>query len=482
MGGMEKINSPEPNPLKSEHLINRAKPIIACIGSFEDFITEFTVLNKGTENIDWNASKKESEEKGILSAGEYTYVISPLDEKDKRSYGLSNCTGVVVVGQDKKNTDKNLSFISHQYWSKLAKLGPVPLLPSFLADLNTRLSEVKERCVSGTIDAVIVGGTYFTDSVYKKNYEDAIDVLSQNIKNAFGFEPVVITGPKINDEEKEEDILLDTKNRQLYIERPEVGDTSSESYLPSDFEEQEKKWRPKRKEDHPFTKLEESDLKGVSSKLFRVVGYKDLHEDLVVRKSFVNVPDEEDEKAPKMTIHERAEYLRNKTVEFKKIIDRIGIRMAETTYIVGTDPTTSAPALFGATERIKGESLQNLKVLDKETADKVDALYAKIISDLADSYLHYDNFWYDPKNAQFVFGTTEKDSKPDVYLVDVDPNIMKWGPPDLNHDERDAKFWDRLDMFVLEMEKMEKKVKEKGFKFCKSRAMINMAIEKFNSQ
>lgn len=224
----------------------------------------------------------------------------------------------------------------------------------------------------------------------------------------------------------------------------------------------------------PFIELEKSDFKGVSSELYRVP----KHEDIVTRKSFVNVPDE---KAEKMTIHEKAEYLRNKAVEFKKIVDRIGIRMAKTDYIIGTNPKTENPAIFGIAERVEGESLENMTLLSKEIAERVDSLYEKIISDLIESYLGYDYFWYDAKNPQFVFGKTVEDEKPDIYLVDVDPNIMKWGTPDLDPNEREAMFWNRLTMLENEIEKMEKKVDEKGFRLAKSRVAIKTAIEKFNS-
>jgi hypothetical protein len=224
-----------------------------------------------------------------------------------------------------------------------------------------------------------------------------------------------------------------------------------------------------KKEGHPFVSLENSDLKGNLSKLFCVPG----REDLVVRKSFVNVPRE---KTAEMTVHEKAEYLQNRVVEFKKIIDRTGIRMAKTDYVIGKDPATDNPAIFGAVERIEGKSLHELTSLDKDTAKKVDELYAKIISELVDSYLNYGYFWFDSNNEQFVLGKANGDESPDIYLVDADPHIFKWGPPDLYPEEREAVLWGRLDMVVGEMEEMENKVDEKGFKFARSRQTLDRVI------
>lgn len=225
----------------------------------------------------------------------------------------------------------------------------------------------------------------------------------------------------------------------------------------------------KRKEEEPFAKLEKSDFKGVTSKLFRVPG----RDDLVIRKSFVNVPDEKYEKTPEITIREKAEYLRNKAIQFKKIVDRLGIRMAETTYIIGTDPKTNAPALFGATERIEGENLEEMKLLDKEVTEKIDNLYAKIITDLIDSYKKENYFWCDPQNEQFVYGKKEKDEKSDIYLVDVDPDILDWNTVPMENKEH--LFWNRLKCILFEMEEVEEKVGEKGFRLKKSREAIEKA-------
>ena len=231
----------------------------------------------------------------------------------------------------------------------------------------------------------------------------------------------------------------------------------------------------KRKETEPFIALEKSDLKGVTSKLFSVPG----HEDMVVRKSFVNVPKEEDEKTEKMTIHEKAEYLRNKAVEFKKIIDRIGIHMAETTYVIGTDQKTEKPTLFATTERINGKSLEEMTLMDKDLAEKVDDLYAKIINDLVDSYKKEHHFWCDPQNAQFVYGNTEKDEKSDIYLVDVDPDILDWNA--IQEEDKEHLFWNRLACVLFEMEEIEEKASEKDFHFKKSREAIDHAkTEMFN--
>jgi hypothetical protein len=227
-----------------------------------------------------------------------------------------------------------------------------------------------------------------------------------------------------------------------------------------------------KEEDQPFIKLEKSDLKGNASKLFHIPG----HEDMVIRKSFVDVPDMV---ADKMNVHEKAEYLRHKAIEFKKIIARLGIRTAKTDYVIGTDPATGNPALFGATERIDGENLKEMKFLDKETSVLIDEIYAKIISDLLNSYKKNGLFWCDMKNTQMIFGKTEKDKNPDIYLIDVDPHIIDWNVIEM--DGKEPAFWEILAWLLSEIEDMERKVGEKGFRFKKSReALEKVKTEIFN--
>lgn len=66
----------------------------------------------------------------------------------------------------------------------------------FIDDLQQSLAEVKQQRKEGTIDAVVVGGEYVDRGVNKKEYLGSIQLFSKEVKNVFGFEPVIITGPK----------------------------------------------------------------------------------------------------------------------------------------------------------------------------------------------------------------------------------------------------------------------------------------------
>ncbi len=91
---------------------------------------------------------------------------------------------------------------------------------------------------------MIVGGNYFKDlDDFSENYLGSIKLLSAETIKVLGFEPVVITGPKIVS--GRDDIFYDNKNRRLYIIRPEVGNASTKSFVHGDIEKQKKEWEEK---------------------------------------------------------------------------------------------------------------------------------------------------------------------------------------------------------------------------------------------
>lgn len=236
------------NPLKSEHLKEGVNPIIACIGTREQFKQdkEFDVYLKMTsnqserQNVDYYGDPIELANQNFKNAGAYTYTISPVDNLDKFSEHFKNCTGLVVAGQDKK-TGENISFASHQdpYYFLRERNKNV-----FMKDLKDQLEELKKRSKEGTIDAVIVGGNYLDPDArynYQRDYLASIKLLSEETRQILGFEPVVMTGPKIVS--GGDNIFYANGSRRLYIIRPEVGDRSSESFIHSDISAQERRWR-----------------------------------------------------------------------------------------------------------------------------------------------------------------------------------------------------------------------------------------------
>lgn len=240
------------NPQRSEHLKKDVRPIIACVDTFKNAYKFeqndlFTGGRSDDEYINYWWDDWQMAEKNLISAGYQTYVFSAVNDTSKFSKKLRDCIGVIASGQDKE-TGKDISFLSHNDPEFFLKRGQ----RRFLRDLQYQLEEIKNRCFEGTIDAVIVGGNYFPkgtggdDKEERENeelrigYHDSIELLSREVKEALGFEPVIIAGPK--EEGGGDDIFYRNDYRRLYLFRPAVGDVTSENYLPKDYDSQEKKW------------------------------------------------------------------------------------------------------------------------------------------------------------------------------------------------------------------------------------------------
>lgn len=227
---------------------------MACVGTPEQFMKEpsgeldiqddYIFDMDKVQNVDFGAYPDVLDKNGFKNDGKHSYVISPVDNKDKFSKGFVNCTGLLVAGKD-KNTGEDVSLLSHENPGHF--LNGEKSEEIFSGDIRNRLNELKERCIDGTIDAIIVGGNYFKGNEgenfwekYQDDYFRSVGALSKEVLNVFNFEPIVITGPKRGT--GIENVFYDNKNRRLYIMRPEVGNGSTESFVPSDIGEQEKKW------------------------------------------------------------------------------------------------------------------------------------------------------------------------------------------------------------------------------------------------
>ncbi len=239
--------------LHSEHLKEGVSPIIACVGTNNDFRDNPGELSKAfwteidpaqIEDVPFfihlSSPKIEGQKRG---ENRESYVISALNEMDKRSRTLRNCTAVAVAGQDKK-TGENISFISHE--SPKYMLSSKKDLEMFFNDLKIKLEELKEKSVEGTIDAAIAGGTFYSgDKRSQKEYMESVRLLSDEISKILGFPPVVIVGPKvveISNVPVQDEIFYSNKFRRLYVVRPEKEDVAQRSFLAKDIKEEARKW------------------------------------------------------------------------------------------------------------------------------------------------------------------------------------------------------------------------------------------------
>ena len=139
----------------SEQLIKRVKPIIAWVGTVRDFAEHYPSLQKDfkgrskddVHNVDYDAPEQYFDEKVFLDSGLWAYVISTLDDKDKFSEELHDCTGLIVAGTE-NGSNKNISFLSHQNPEAFKINQP----REFVTHLREQLEAIQKRCILGTID------------------------------------------------------------------------------------------------------------------------------------------------------------------------------------------------------------------------------------------------------------------------------------------------------------------------------------------
>lgn len=186
----------EPNALENEHLKEGVKPIMVClenITSFEERLHDLRAEGRDYINISFYGNSDYFQRNQMRNSGRETYVISPIDGKDKFSTDYFDCTGLVGSGI-KKESGNRVSFLSHQ--------DPYSFLPggfspkNFEHDLSETLEELKKVCEEETIDVVLFGGKYKNGRNIKKHYLKSLVVLSLLVKNKLGFLPPVVRGPK----------------------------------------------------------------------------------------------------------------------------------------------------------------------------------------------------------------------------------------------------------------------------------------------
>ncbi len=149
--------SPEPiNTLKSEHLDDGVRPIMACVGTAEEYgseISDFTELKRRAVDVDYYADSEKLASQNHWNAGERTYIISGIDNKPKFTEKLYDCTSVVAVGRDIES-NQEISFLTHQDPYSFLLVTRL----DFIGDLKKRLVEMKSVCQPSTVDIVIIGG------------------------------------------------------------------------------------------------------------------------------------------------------------------------------------------------------------------------------------------------------------------------------------------------------------------------------------
>lgn len=222
---------------KGEQRDSKGNPYLirACIGTPEMPPVDYFVALDSV-GVQWGEDPKEQKEKGQKNSGKLCeYVLSAIDEYNKRSDSYGCCLGVALIGASKKS-GKNISLLSHQ-----ALLFEPRTIKKFKRDLRSRISEFMKLSKKGTVDAVIFGGDF--SGTIADNYVETVESLNEILTPGTGISPRVISGPNL-DGTSGINVFLDTENRRLYITQ-QAGDAqfASESFSAAEVKEQSLKWQ-----------------------------------------------------------------------------------------------------------------------------------------------------------------------------------------------------------------------------------------------
>ena len=236
---MEKTYSPIP---RLKHLEEGYPPIIACISDAHDLTKETLARIDTTKKegiyIDYYVRNSKEYKKGT------GYTMSHCDEKMKYSEFYLFCSGITVVGTD-KITGKNISFLTHQDPYTVKSL-------TFKNELDKAMQEMIDRCVSGSIDAVIFSSRArsIKDT---RSYEESMKHLSELCENKLHFKPTILTGPNIvskQSSDKFTDAYFDTENRRFDLVRSDqISDRLNEPFTVDEYEKQAELWKEDSKVD-----------------------------------------------------------------------------------------------------------------------------------------------------------------------------------------------------------------------------------------
>lgn len=234
-------------PAGYEHLQEGIRPIIACVGdkaSFKEYPGRAEAFSRtaldafmhherhrreddyiplevdpNVLEVDWFAWEEKLDSLKIKHGGEESYVISPVDSRDKLTKESKECVGLFVVGKE-NGTGENISFLSHQNTTFILHFNEAGK-EKFITDLRESLKEIKDRSVPGTIDALIFGGKDIDERTshgrtYHTEYVELTDLIGKIIEEVLGFRPKMLKPKKA---EIEDDVLADTKERRIYLRR-----------------------------------------------------------------------------------------------------------------------------------------------------------------------------------------------------------------------------------------------------------------------
>ena len=254
---MEKITNKTEQIANYEHLNPDIKPIMTGLidvskSERNEFVKSLPQISSADfMRVDLYEDPESVKTAGGLKGGNMDYVISPIGVENKFSTEYKNCVGLIVSGVDNE-TGENVSFLTHQNPGFIFH-GDAEEYQDFIRDISIRLDEIKERCKSGTLDAVVFGGQFFKvenapenaqiQKYFTGEYLDMIKLTSDNVFEHLGFTPEVVSGPKFST--GNDVAIFDNKERRLFIIRDTEGDANFvRNFDAKDVSSESVNWEP----------------------------------------------------------------------------------------------------------------------------------------------------------------------------------------------------------------------------------------------
>lgn len=176
------------------------------------------------EVVNWFEPAHLQDKRGQPNGGDRSYVISTVSETPKYSFEYQSCTGVVVMGRDRK-TGERISILTHQ--SVYITGG---IMEKFMQDLKTSVTELFKRVDPSSLSVGFLGGRandYDQKSLELRN--SMLNEVQGVIESVLGKDVKVINDPAM----RSTAVFVDTEAGVVHIAADTSTKASEEEPQPS---------------------------------------------------------------------------------------------------------------------------------------------------------------------------------------------------------------------------------------------------------
>jgi hypothetical protein len=236
----------------NEHLSKGNKPIYACVaevgkGGLPLEIAERMLRRQaqGRAGVQYEDESIETLDMSTKDQEGRLAFVAP-NSSDKVSTEFRNCVGIVVVGKRKAN-EKQISFVFHASPDEFVFSNPAQQAKVREA-VQERLEYMQQKCKSGSIDAVLVGGNDPSKDiamlgVANNDYRTMVEAYGEIVKEVLHFDPVVVAPPLQG--QGDTHVYFETTTRRLFVYKDSDFPKYPHAFRAADVSAEEDAWRKK---------------------------------------------------------------------------------------------------------------------------------------------------------------------------------------------------------------------------------------------